>query len=37
MKYGLNKINIKSYTQKVGWLGDKGVEIYPWGLKIKFQ
>jgi hypothetical protein len=37
MKYDLNKINIKSYTPKVGWLGGKEIEIYLWGPRIKFH
>jgi hypothetical protein len=28
MEYGLNKINIKLFTQEVGWLGGKGIELY---------
>jgi hypothetical protein len=36
MKYGLNKINIILFTQQMGWLGGKGVEFHPWGLRIKF-
>jgi len=35
MKYGLNRINITLSTQKVGWLGGKGVELHPWGPRIK--
>jgi hypothetical protein len=32
MKYGLlNRINIKLFSQQVGWLGGKGVELHPWG------
>jgi hypothetical protein len=27
MKYGLNKRKIILFTQQVGWLGDKGVEL----------
>jgi len=37
MKYGLNKINIRLFTQQVGRLGDKGIELHPRGLKIKFH
>jgi hypothetical protein len=36
MKYGLSKINIRLFTQQVGWLGGKGVELYPWGPRINF-
>jgi hypothetical protein len=28
MKYGVNRINIRLFTQ-VGWLGGKGVELHP--------
>jgi hypothetical protein len=31
MKYGVNKINIKLFTQQVWWLDDKGIELHPWG------
>jgi hypothetical protein len=37
MNYGLNKINIKLFTQQGGWFGGKGVELYFWGLKIKLH
>jgi hypothetical protein len=30
MKYGLNRINIKLFTQQVRWLGGKGVKFHPW-------
>jgi hypothetical protein len=26
MKYGLNKINLKLFTQQAGWLGGKGIQ-----------
>jgi hypothetical protein len=29
MKYGLNIINIKIFTQQMGWLGYKGIEFHP--------
>jgi hypothetical protein len=32
MKYDLNRINIKSYTQKVGSFGGKWIEIYFFGV-----
>jgi len=28
MKYGLNRISIKIFTQQVWWLGGKGVELH---------
>jgi hypothetical protein len=37
MKYGLNKINTRLFTQKVGWLGGKGIELHPWGPKFKLH
>jgi hypothetical protein len=33
MKYGLNKIKIRLFTQQVGQLGGKGVEFHPWGSR----
>jgi hypothetical protein len=35
--YGLNKIKNKLFTQEVGWLGGKKIELHPWGPKIKFH
>ncbi len=37
MKYGINKINIRFFTQQVGWLGGKRVKLHPWGSRIKFH
>ncbi len=34
MKYGLNRINIRLFTQQVGWLCGKNVELHPWGPRI---
>ncbi len=28
MKYGLNRINIRLFTQEMGWLGGKGVQFH---------
>jgi hypothetical protein len=36
MKYGLNRINIKLFTQ-MGWLGGKGTKLHPWGSRIKLH
>jgi hypothetical protein len=33
MKYGLNKINIKLFTQQAAWVGGKGVKLHPWSPK----
>jgi hypothetical protein len=37
MKYGLNIIIMILFTQQVGRLGGKGVELYPWGPRIKLH
>jgi hypothetical protein len=37
MKNDLNRINITILTQKVGWLGGKGVELHPWGPRVKLH
>jgi len=37
MKYGLNRIKIKLFTQQVRWLGPKGVELCHLGPKIKLH
>jgi hypothetical protein len=29
MKYGLNRIKIIFFTQQVGWLGGKRIELHP--------
>jgi hypothetical protein len=33
MKHGINKINIKLFTQQVGWLNGKGIEFPSLGSK----
>jgi hypothetical protein len=37
MKYGLNKINTRLFTQQVGWFGCKGIEHNPWGPRFKLH
>jgi hypothetical protein len=37
MKYGLNIINIILLTQQVGEFGGKGIELHPWGPRIKLH
>jgi hypothetical protein len=37
IEYGVNRINVRLFTQQVGWLGGKGVELHPWGLRIKLH
>jgi len=37
MKRGLNKMNIRLFTQQVGWFGRKGIEFHPWGPRFKLQ
>jgi hypothetical protein len=35
MKYVLNGINIRLFTQQVGWLGGTRVQLHPLIAKIK--
>ncbi len=35
MKYNLNRINNRLFMQQVG--GGKGVELHPWGPRIKLH
>jgi len=35
LKYGLNIINIKIFTQQMGWLGCQGIEFHPRSPRIK--
>jgi hypothetical protein len=37
MKYGLNRIKIRLFTQQVGWLGGKGILFHPWDPRIKLH
>jgi len=37
MKYGLNIIKIKLFTQQVEWLNGEGIELHPWGSRIKLH
>jgi hypothetical protein len=37
MEYGLNKINIRLFTQEVGWLGCKGIELHILGPRNKLH
>jgi hypothetical protein len=37
MKYGVNRINIKLFTEQVGWLGGKAVEFHLWGPRVKLH
>jgi hypothetical protein len=37
MKYGLNGINNRLFTQQMWWLGDKGIVFPPWGPRIKLH
>jgi hypothetical protein len=34
-KYGLNRIHSTIFAHQVGWFDGKGVDIHPWGLRIK--
>jgi len=31
MKFGLNTIKIRLFTQQMGWFDGKEVELHPWG------
>jgi hypothetical protein len=35
VKYGVNIMHSIIFSHQVGWFDDKGIDIYPWGLKIK--
>jgi hypothetical protein len=37
MKYGVHKINNGSFTEEMGWLGDKEIQFHFWGPRIKLQ
>jgi hypothetical protein len=37
MKCGINRMNIETFTQHVGWLGGKRVELHLWDLGIKLH
>jgi hypothetical protein len=37
MKYGLNKINVRLFTQQVRWLGGKRIEFDLWGPRINLH
>jgi hypothetical protein len=39
MKYGLNRIIIytKLFTQQVASLNGEGIEVHPWGSRIKLH
>ncbi len=35
IKYGINKMHSIMFPLRVGWFDDNGVDIHPWGLRIK--
>jgi hypothetical protein len=35
IKYGLNRMHLITFTHQVGWFDSKGVDIHPWGVRIK--
>jgi hypothetical protein len=35
MKYVLNRINTKLFTQQIKWLGGKGIQFHPYSPRIK--
>jgi hypothetical protein len=37
MKYGLIIIKTKLSTQQAEWLNGEGIELHPWGSKIKLH
>jgi hypothetical protein len=37
MKYDVNRINIRIFTQQVGWPSGKGIELHHYNPKIKFH
>jgi len=37
MKYGVNRIKIKLFTQQLKWLGGEQIELHPWGPLIKLH
>ncbi len=37
VKYGLNRMHSTIFAHQVGWFDDKGVDIHPYGLRIKLH
>ncbi len=35
IKYGLNKMHSTIFSHHMGWFNGKGVDIHPWGLRMK--
>jgi len=33
--YGLHRMHFTIFSHQVGWVDGKGVDIYPWGLRIQ--
>jgi hypothetical protein len=33
MKYGLNMMNTKLFTQQMVWFGGKGIDFHSWGFE----
>jgi hypothetical protein len=33
----VNRMHITILSQKVGWLGGKGVDVHPWDSRIDFH
>jgi hypothetical protein len=37
IKYGVNKMHSITSSQQVGWFDGKGIDIHPWGLRMKLH
>jgi hypothetical protein len=37
VKYGLNRMHSFTFLHQVGWFDGKGIDVHPWGLKIKLH
>jgi hypothetical protein len=35
VKYEVNKVHSTIFSHQVGWFDGKGIDIHPWGLRIK--
>jgi hypothetical protein len=35
VKYGVNRMHFTIFSEQMGWFDGKGVDIHPWGLRIK--
>jgi hypothetical protein len=37
IKHTINKLHPTIFSHQVGWFDGKGVDICPWGLRLKLQ